>query len=45
MDEKVKLMKNKDKNLKIYQAVIDIKDDQEVFYFNIADNVIIIKSI
>ena len=37
MDEKVKLMKNKDKNLKIYQAVIDIKDDQEV-EFNIADN-------
>ncbi len=37
MDEKVNLMKEKNKNLKIYQALIDIKDGEEV-EFNIADN-------
>ena len=37
IDEKVNLMKKKDKNLKIYQALIDIKDGEEV-EFNIADN-------
>ena len=33
IDEKVNLMKKKDKNLKIYQALIDIKDGEEVERF------------
>ena len=37
MEDKVKLMKERNKNLNIYQAVIDIVDDKEVT-FNIADN-------
>lgn len=37
MEDKVELMKSKNKNLNIYQSVIDIVDDKEV-EFNIADN-------
>ena len=37
MEDKVKLMKKKDKNINIYQAVIDIEDDKEIS-FNVADN-------
>ena len=37
MNNKVELMKSKNKDLNIYQSVIDIVDDKEV-EFNIADN-------
>ena len=37
MEDKVKLMKEKNKNLNIYQAVIDVEDDKEIS-FNVADN-------
>jgi len=37
MEDKVKLMKGKNKNLNIYQALIDINND-EVVTFNVADN-------
>ena len=37
MEDKVKLMKKRNKNLNIYQAVIDIDNGKEVT-FNVADN-------
>ena len=37
MEDKVKLMKEKNKDLNIYQAVIDVEDDKEIS-FNVADN-------
>ena len=37
MEDKVKLMKEKNKNLNIYQAVVDVEDDKEIS-FNVADN-------
>ena len=37
MNDKVELMKSKNKDLNIFQAVIDIVDDKEV-EFNVADN-------
>ena len=32
MEDKVKLMKEKNKDLNIYQAVIDVEDDKEISF-------------
>ncbi len=37
MEDKVDKMKKKDRNINIYQAVIDVEDDKEIS-FNVADN-------